>query len=123
VHLGAEVGLHGGVVDEVLGTVDTVELGESRLVEVHVLIDELPAAGAQVIVDLVEITTAIPHTPPPLQVGIAIVHLLALRYHSHLAGFCLIYYFKSKNKRLFWHVFWLPVGYQLKWVCQRFSPT
>jgi len=110
VHLGAEVGLHGGVVDEVLGTVDTVELGESRLVEVHVLIDELPAAGAQVIVDLVEITTAIPHTPPPLQVGIAIVHLLALRYHSHLAGFCLIYYLNQKINVCFGTCFGCQLG-------------
>lgn len=88
VHLGAEVRLHGGVIDKVLRTVNAVELGKARLVQVHVLVDQLGALGAHVVVDLVKVAATVAHAPPALQVSVAIVHLLALRNHSHLAAVC-----------------------------------
>lgn len=52
VDLGAEMCLHCGVVDEILCTMDAVELSETGLVEIHLLVDELLWLFLNVFVDL-----------------------------------------------------------------------
>lgn len=101
-HLCTEMGLHCNIVDKVLCTVDAVELGEARLVQIHLLIDQLNRFLLNVLVDLrweilsfeiiplssavnylIQVPFATTCAPSPLQVGVSRMVLLASLWLSH----------------------------------------
>ena len=78
--------LKGARVDEVLGAVDTVELTQASLVEVHLLCKQLlNLALPEVGVDLVEVFSPALRPPAFFEVGVSVVVLLPLVRTPHVS--------------------------------------
>ena len=78
--------LKGARVDEVLSTVDTVELTQTSLVEVHLLCEQLfNFALTEIGINLVKVLRPAFCPPAFLEVGVPIVVLLPLVWTPHVS--------------------------------------